>query len=254
MKIFICTDAEGISCLGKKELITENTMQMRTRLMADVNAAIRGAFDGGADMVEVIDGHSGGKNFLPGELDERAVQITAGDLDHLDADAVFMVGTHAMSGTANAFYDHTQCSVTWHDYFLNGRRGGEMLQLAAWAGAYGVPLVMVSGDLAACAEARAFFGGIRTACVKYGIDHDNAECLPAQEAEQLIYQAAKDAVGIIPKIRPYRINLPAEIVVEFNRTDQCTAILRGKPELEQLDGRTLRKVSPVVKEYLDVLL
>ena len=52
MKIFICTDAEGISCLDKKELISEDTLLMRTRLMADVNAAIRGAFDGGADIAE----------------------------------------------------------------------------------------------------------------------------------------------------------------------------------------------------------
>ncbi|MBQ8612337.1 MAG: M55 family metallopeptidase [Oscillospiraceae bacterium] len=254
MKIFICTDAEGISCLDKKELITENTVEMRTRLMADVNAAIRGAFDGGADAVEVVDGHGGGNNFLPGELDLRAVQLPGSALTKLDADAVFMVGTHAMSGTPNAFYDHTQSSETWHDYYLNGRRGGEMLQMAAWAGAYGVPLVMVSGDHAACAEAREFFGNIRTACVKYGIDHCNAECLPAEEAERLIYQAARDAIALIPKIRPCRINLPAEIVVEFNRTDHCSAVLAANPGLEQLDGRTLRRVSRTVTAYTDVLL
>lgn len=254
MKIFICTDAEGISCLDKKELISEDTLLMRTRLMADVNAAIRGAFDGGADEVTVIDGHGSGKNFLPGELDPRAVQIFSPDLTELDANAVFMVGTHAMAGTSNAFYDHTQCSLTWHDYYLNGRRGGEMLQMAAWAGAYGAPVVMVSGDLAACAEARAFFGNIRTACVKYGIDHQTAECLPAEEAERRIYQAAKEAVGIADAVRPYRIQLPAEIRVEFNRTDYCTAVLTARPELEQLDGRTLRKVIPAVRRYTDVLL
>ena len=254
MKIFICTDAEGVSCLDKKELINGFTMQMRSRLMADVNAAIRGAFDGGADEVVVIDGHSGGKNFLPGELDVRAVQITGDALTQLDADAVFMIGTHAMSGTANAFYDHTQCSETWHDYFLNGRRGGEMLQMGAWAGVYGVPVVMVSGDLAACAEAREFFGNIRTACVKYGIDHHSAECLPAEKAEQLIYQAAKEAIGIVPQIRPYRVNLPAEIVVEFNRTDHCSDVLKAVPSLEQLDGRTVRKVSKEIRAYVDVLL
>ncbi len=254
MKIFICTDAEGVSCLDKKDLIDRSTMQMRTRLMADVNAAVRGAFDGGADEVAVIDGHSGGKNFLPGMLDARAVQVGAEALTTLDADAVFMVGTHAMSGAATAFYDHTQCSVTWHDYYLNGRRGGEMLQMAAWAGAYGAPVVMVSGDFAACAEAREFFGPIRTACVKYGIDHENAACLPAQEAELLIYQAAKEAVGIASTIRPYRVSLPAEVVVEFNRTDHCTAVLKARPELEQLDGRTLRKVSAAIKAYTDVLL
>ena len=254
MRIFICTDAEGISCLDKKSLITENTAQMRTRLMADVNAAVCGAFEGGADEVFVEDGHGSGKNFLPGVLDARAVQIPASGLEWPGADAVFMVGTHAMAGTANAFYDHTQSSVSWHNYSLNGRRGGEMLQMAAWAGAYGAPVVMVSGDFAACAEARAFFGNIRTACVKYGIDHENAECLPAEEAERLIRQAAKEAVGIAAKIRPYRISLPAEIVVEFNRTDYCAAMLAARPELEQLDGRTLRKISHTVKNYADVLL
>jgi D-amino peptidase len=34
------------------------------RLMLDVNAAVEGAFEGGASDVYVVDGHGGGKNFI----------------------------------------------------------------------------------------------------------------------------------------------------------------------------------------------
>ena len=94
MKIYISVDLEGISGVSSPEYVLRDGFFYPTAqrlLTADVNAAVRGAFDGGADEVVVIDGHSGGKNFLPGELDVRAVQITGDALTQLDADAVFMI-------------------------------------------------------------------------------------------------------------------------------------------------------------------
>ena len=49
MKIFIMTDLEGISGISRKEQVDNSERYALERLMADVNAAIRGAFDGGAD-------------------------------------------------------------------------------------------------------------------------------------------------------------------------------------------------------------
>ena len=253
MKIYIETDMEGISGISDKSMIERNDRYAVERLMSDVNAAVRGAFDGGADEVIVEDGHGGGKNFIEGALDPRAVQVWHEPV--YDCDACFMIGVHAKSGTEHAFYDHTQSSVTWHDYYINGRACGEMAQLAAFAGAFGIPIVMVSGDFAACAEAREFFGNIKTACVKYGIGHTKAECLPDGEAEKLIYEAARSAVGIIKSVRPFRFVLPAEIKVEFNRTDYCDAYMeRGRTDVERLDGRTVRRIQQKIEKYADVLM
>ena len=253
MKIYIETDMEGISGISDKSMIERNDRYALERLMTDTNAAIRGAFDGGADEVIVEDGHGGGNNFIKEMLDARAVQVTHEPV--YDCDACFMVGVHAKSGTEHAFYDHTQSSVSWHDYYINGRACGEMAQLGAFAGAFGIPIVMVSGDFAACAEAREFFGNIKTACVKYGIGHVKAECIPDDEAERLIYEAARSAVSIIKDVQPFRVVLPAEIKVEFNRTDYCDAYMeRGRKDIERLDGRTVRRIQHTIEKYSDILM
>lgn len=260
MKIFIMTDLEGISGISRIEQVSDTADEgykySLERLMSDVNAAIRGAYDGGADEVFVEDGHGGGDNFIAGALDSRAVQsqnMGRGCGDLTKCDAVFMIGAHAMSGTLNAFLDHTQSSVSWHDYYINGHRCGEMGQTAAFAGAFGIPVVMVSGDFAACAEARQFFGNIKTAAVKFANGRNNAECINNQTAEQLIYNAAREAVGIIGEIKPFRVLLPAEIKLELNRADYCDWAARADG-VERLDARTVRKIVDKIEVFRDILL
>jgi len=255
MKIYIMTDLEGISGVSRKEQVDNSDPYALRRLMADVNAAVRGAFDGGADEVFVEDGHGGGKNFIREMLDPRAVQtgVDGRMVDMNVIDAMYIVGTHAMSGTQQAFLDHTQSSLTWHDYLVNGRRCGEIAQEALFAGAYGAPVVMVSGDFAACAEAREFLGNIKTAVVKYAECRNEAECIPDDEAEELIYRAARDAVGIIGKIKPYRVTMPAEIKVVYNRADYCDDAARYS-NAERLDARTLRRLTHRIETYHDIFI
>ena len=64
MKILLMTDLEGISGVNTIEKVSdEGTPGHRfalERLMLDVNAAVDGAFRGGATDVYVKDGHGGG--------------------------------------------------------------------------------------------------------------------------------------------------------------------------------------------------
>jgi len=258
MKVFILTDMEGISGISKFEQMSNRLQTDRDpwaleRLMVDVNAAVRGAFDGGATEVYVLDGHGGGENFIKELLDKRAIQTKDVVVGVKDADAVFLVGAHAMAGTENAFLEHTQSSVAWHNYYINGRPCGEIGQDAVIAGAYNAPVVMVSGDVAACAEARALLGNICTAVVKYAEGRNNAECLPDEEAEQLIYETARKAMGLVGKAKPYKVRLPMELILEFNRTDYCDAAAKAGTA-ERLDGRTLRRYVDKVETFWDLMV
>jgi D-amino peptidase len=147
-----------------------------------------------------------------------------------------------MSGTQNGFLDHTQSSQTWHDYFVNGRKTGELGQWAIVAGNWGVPMLMVSGDEAACAEARNFFNPVETAVVKRAQGRNRAELVELKEARDRIRDAARRAVGLVGKGRPLIPIKPMEIVLEFNRADYCDAV-GARPGLERLDARTIRKVT-----------
>lgn len=247
IRIYIHTDLEGIAGIDSMDMIERQGKQYRQcceLLMADLNAAIEGAFEGGATQVTVLDSHGGGNNFVLELLDRRAQNDTRpnkkwwGILDQ-SYQGTFFIGAHAMSGTQNAFLDHTQSSVAWHDYSINGRRMGELAQWAIVAGNWGVPMLMVSGDEAACAEARNFFSPVETAIVKRGLGRNRAELVDIKEARQRIREAARRAVGLIGKARPLVPLKPMNIVLEYNRADYCD-VTAAKPGFERLDPRTVR--------------
>lgn len=250
MKIYIHTDLEGITGIDTFEMIQRDGERYREcceHLMRDLNAAIDGCFAGGADHVTVLDSHGGGNNFILEMLDPRAENDTKpnkkwwGILDE-SYDGTLFIGAHAMAGTMNAFLDHTQSSLTWHDYIVNGRRMGELAQWAMVAGHFNVPMLMVSGDEAACVEARQFFYPVEVAIVKRGIGRNRAELVDPDEARARIREAARKAMALVGQAKPFKPTLPMEIILEYNRADYCDAVAHH-PGVERLDARTIRKVA-----------
>ena len=257
-RIYIMTDMEGISGVREPFQCDPKHPEWQTArrlLVGDVNSAISGAFEGGADEVLVSDGHDGGFNFLLEEMDPRATyERPNGARDYLPGldetfSGVFQVGAHAMAGTLGGFLDHTQSSVRWFEYRINGRRCGEIGQVGAGAGCYGVPVLLVTGDRAACEEARAFFGEIETVAVKEAISRNRARCLHPQRARELIRQAAKRAVGLVGNIEPWRLEPPIEVTLTYTRQDYADQVARN-PGVERLDARTVRKL---VQQGIDLL-
>jgi len=249
MKIYIHTDLEGVSGIDNIEMMSrdhERHMEARENLMADLNAAVDGAFAGGADHVTVLDSHGGGGSFILDMLDDRAENDTKpnkkwwGILDE-SYDATFFIGAHAMAGTINGFLDHTQSSTSWYNYYVNGRRMGELGQWAMVAGAFGVPMAMVSGDEAACVEARQFFHPVETAIVKTGVGRNRAVLVDLDKARACIREAARRSISIVKDARPFVPSKPMEIILEYTRSDYCdSAVARGA---ERIDARTVRKVT-----------
>lgn len=260
MHIHIITDLEGISGIGNIDQINQESENYRytlERLMSDVNAAINGAFLGGADSVSVTDGHMRGKNFIDELLDKRALKINLIDFYnrgmHKTTDAFMFVGTHAMPGTLNGFLDHCQSSTSWYNYYINGMRCGEMAQGGAFCGAYGIPVVMASGDEAACEEAKNLFGDIAVAPVKKGIGRNKASLYDLDESVKRIENAAKKGVGLVGRIKPLTFTKPLEIKVEFMRSDYCDNAAE-RPGVTRVDARCVFKNIPQITDYMSILI
>jgi len=258
MKIYILTDMEGISGIWCPEQVQKGQPeyeQGRRLLCQDVNAAIAGAFEGGATEVVVLDGHGGAPHFLLEMMDPRATYETV--KNHLEVmpslDETFgglmQVGCHAMAGTLNGFLDHTQSSREWFNLSINGRRFGEIGQAGAYAGAFGVPVILVTGDKAACEEAREFFGGIELVAVKEGLGRNKARCIAPEKAHQMIREAARRAVQrrLAGEFKPFMLEPPIEMRLELYRSDYADA-MAARPGVERLDARTVRKVISSAKE------
>jgi D-amino peptidase len=254
MKVYIVTDMEGISGIWRQEMVqpseAEHYTVGRRLLMGDINAAVRGAFEGGATHVVVNDGHGGAPHILLEEMDERAEYLRPASgcpLAGLDEsfDAVFHIGGHAMAGTRNAFLDHTQSSASWYNYYLNGKKYGEIGQTAIIAGHFGVPLVLVSGDQAACDEARELLGDgqVVTVAVKSALGRQWARCLHPRRAQKMIEEGAKQALQLVGKVQPYRIETPIRVRLEFYRSDMADPY-ENHPRVERVGAREIEVTVP----------
>ena len=250
MKVYMMTDMEGISGINLPEMTGPDNPQYaygRWCLTSDVNAAVAGAFDGGATEVIVNDGHGGSPHIIMEEADPRAeYEKPAGGarwLPSLDqsCDCMFLVGAHARAGTLNAFLDHTQSSLTWFSYEINGIPHGEMGQQAVWGGAFGVPLVLVTGDVAACEEARAEFSVPETVAVKQAIGRQCARCIHPRETAKSIREAAARAVQAAADTPPYVIEPPMTVRCTFTRADHADGVA-SHAGVTRIDARTVEKV------------
>lgn len=205
MKIYISADMEGISGINSPEYVRVGDGRLyaegRRLLTGDINAAVAGAFEGGADEVIVADMHGGSNNVIAQDVDERALLLVGAPcvprFAFLDGqvDGMILLGYHAMNGTPMATLEHTMSSAAWHRFAVNGRAWGELGIDATLAAEAGVPVVMVSGDDKLCAEARAFLGGqVETACVKQGLGRQQALCLSVARGQRLVRERARSAV------------------------------------------------------------
>lgn len=257
-KIYIHTDHEGVSGVNRGEMILKDDKDYRfsvERLMADVNAAVDGAFLGGADHVTVMDGHGGGGNFDLSLLDPRAEFDARPDKSwHGKIDesywGSFMVGMHAMAGTLNGFLDHTRNSRTIYNYYINGRKMGEIGQWGVVCAHFGVPVIMVCGDESGVNEAAQFYAGCETAAVKRGVSRGVATLAGYEDALDKIRAAAKRAVEKPERAKPLKPILPMEIKIEYYRCDFCEDYLAANEKYERVDARTLRMISDC---YLNII-
>jgi D-amino peptidase len=212
-KIYISVDMEGISGVNSdnQTSATGNEYGRARRLMVeDANAAIRGAFEGGATEVVVNDSHGSQRNILPEDLDPRARLISHsfkrhGMMEGLDStfDAVLFVGYHAKAGSPRGVFAHTGSGVV-RDLEVNGLsvgEGGMNALLARW---YGVPVLLVTGDDVAVEEQKATAPNVRGVVVKRAINTRAVELRPLAESRHEIQQAAKDVVAASRKGRPDR--------------------------------------------------
>jgi len=167
MKIFIITDLEGVSGVYKFEQ-TRDRQSLCYReaveyMMGDIAAVVRGLREAGAKEIIVLDGHGGGNNFIPHLMAPGARYLTGASPCskwgfNKSCDGLVMLGFHAMCGTEDGVLNHTQSSKSESRYWYNGVESGELAQEALYAGYFGVPPIMVTGDVVTCREAHAFFG------------------------------------------------------------------------------------------------
>ena len=253
-RIFIMSDMEGVAGITKWEQCEGGHKmydEARKLYTEEINAAVRGAFDGGATEVVVMDCHGAGKGWtfnslIHEDLDPRCEYVVQRHwteyIDFLEegCDGALFVAMHARAGTENGVLCHTVSGTQWHTLKFNGVEVGETGINAALCGQYGTPVWLVTGDEQTCAEARDLLGrNLKTVAVKKGIGRFSARHVPPARAREMIQQAAAEAVANPPKVKPYDPGKPYEIEVHLHDPNH-TEVYRWLPDVEITGPRTIK--------------
>ena len=204
MKVFVSVDLEGITgTADAREMSPGDDYEAARRWMTrEANAAIAGAFDGGATDVVVCDSHSRARNLLLDDLDPRATLIRGRHkprrmVEGLDEtyDAALLIGFHARAGAGPGVLNHTWVGRELQALRIDGEPAGEIALIARICAHHGVPITLVTGDDVACSEARALLGEVETVAVKRSIDRYAVETEHPSVSAPRIEGAAKRAVA-----------------------------------------------------------
>jgi D-amino peptidase len=256
MKILIAADMEGITGVTRWEETDPahpDYARFRKIMTDEVNQAIMGAAEGGADEIMVADGHDSGTNILIEDLDKR-VKLNSGNASHFammqgidkETQGVIFIGYHARAGSMEAVLAHTWSSGRISEVRLNDVIVGEYGLNAALAGHFGVPVIMVSGDQTTCSQVEDLLGPMETVVVKRSSGYFSAECLPPSVTLPLIRVAASHAVRrqILEKTRkPYLIKTPVTVAVEFLQPQSADRVER-LPYIKRLSSRQVMFTLP----------
>lgn len=229
MRVYISADMEGVSgVVHADQTDPKNDQYARAcdLMVGDVNATVEGALAAGATYVLVNDSHWNMRNLRIEQLHPAAELISGSPkpfsmVQGLDRsfDAAFFVGYHAMSGSTPATIDHTYTEDSIYRVTINGRVVGELGINALFAGYYGVPVVLVSGDQTLAAEARALLGTVTTVEVKEAYSRSAARCLPLEESRRRLREGAREALA--RRGQPLRPDSPTTLLVEFMKSSQA---------------------------------
>lgn len=258
MKVFLSVDMEGITgVVSELETNPERGGEAyeanRHRMTREANAAIEGCLAAGAQEIVVADSHWNFDNLIPEELHEAATLLRGRprsfsmlqDLDGSFAAAMF-VGFHTMAGTPRAIRDHTFTdrigSVEVH-----GREVGETGINAFLAGFYEVPVVLVTGDAAVCAEARTLLPWVRTAQVKEAVSAGAARHLHPKRAADLIRSEAEKGLRNVDQASLLQAETPVGMAVDFRGTPHAD-LASMVPGVQRVGGTRIEFTAPDFRE------
>ncbi len=262
MKVLISVDIEGVAGVTHVEQVRRGNPEYeraRAWMTAEADAAIRGAFEGGASDVLVNDSHGDFRNLLLDRLDERA-QLVTGKPRYLGmmagaeqgCDAVLLVGYHSGAGT-RGILAHTINSFAFRRVSVNGMELNEAGLYGALAGELGVPVALMTGDDVFIAETQARFPHAVTVQTKHAQGHSSCISLSPAQACSRIRKAAAQALTQVKSMRPYQIPGPDFHCELATQTTGQADLFCQLPMLTRLDATTLSFDAGSVSDAVRIL-
>jgi D-amino peptidase len=259
MKVYISVDMEGIGGISHSDPTQRDDAGYPgavALMVGEANAAIEGAFAGGATEVLVNDSHGGMFNLTPEDLDPRAVllqgqkpwSMVAGAGPDRGFEVALFVGYHTRAGHPTGTIAHTYSGAPTLTT-LQGRPVGESAINALPLGAWGVPVGLVCGDDQLALESEAWFPWAERVVVKSAISRRAAASVHPSMARDRVRAGAERAVrrAAAGELRAFVVDPPIRLEAEYANAGQAdfAALVPGA---ERYGDRGVRVVTddPVI--------
>ena len=223
-KVVIMSDMEGVDGVFNfaeqcNPLKSARWQESQKLLTGEVNAAVDGLIAGGAMEVIVWDGHDGGQSLSTADIHPKARLLIGSPIPPVrefdsSFSAIVFIGQHAMAGAKGSVLPHS-FFFNIQNLWVNQRLVGEIGIRAMVAGEMGVPAIMLAGDTAACTEIRDLVPNAECAEVKSGVSSTAGYTLAHPAACELIRTKAERAMKRLAEFKPYQVEGPVEVKVEF---------------------------------------
>ena len=242
--VFIITDAEGVAGICRQEQTDAADPELKQLLTGEVNAAVDGLLEAGADEVIVWDGHDGSRTLSASTIHPGAKLLIGGTGPTMTFErkytALAFIGQHSLAGVRNGIMAHSYSSLGIQNMRLNGKPAGEIAMNSAVAGWFGTPVILLTGDDAAVREQRQIAPGAEGVSVKEGLGRNTCITLSAAASRMAIRQGARRALENIGKAKPYRIEGPVTIEIEYTTRNSLPPAAALQPGATVVDDRTIR--------------
>jgi D-amino peptidase len=241
VKVYLSVDMEGIGGISHPDPTARGDLGYPAAvelMVGEANAAIEGAYGGGADEVVVNDSHGSMFNLTPLALDRRAVVIQGqkpwsmveGAGPGRGFDVALFVGYHTRAGHPTGTIAHTYSSAPVASR-LNGRLVGESGINAAVLGAWGIPVGLVTGDEMLAEEIAEWLPWAERVVVKGTVSRKAAASVHPLVARERVRAGAERAVrrALAGELRPFDAGSPVTIEVEYRNAGEAdhAAIVPG---------------------------
>jgi D-amino peptidase len=259
LKVYISVDLEGIAGVVTTDQLGPTGFEYgraREFMTGEALAAIAGARDAGATQIVVSDSHGNGESLLIDKFPPDVTIIRSWPrplmmMQGIDStfDAAVFIGYHASTTNPAGVRAHTISSAHLASVELNGVSMPESGINAAIAGYFGVPIVAISGDNVAVAEAQALIGSMEGAVVKQAISFHSAATMTPEAAQLLVRQKVKAGVQRRASLHPYVVRSPVRLDVTFKNYTPAEMlsflpiVQRTSSHAIRFEGRDILQVS-----------
>jgi D-amino peptidase len=233
MKVYISVDMEGIGGVSHSDPTQRGDAGYPAAvalMVGEANAAIEGAFAGGATEVLVNDSHGGMFNLTPEDIDPRAVllqgqkpwSMVAGAGPDQGFEVALFVGYHTRAGHPTGTIAHTYSGAPTLTT-LQGRPVGEAGINALPLGAWGVPVGLVCGDDQLALETEAWFPWAERVVVKSAVSRRAAASVHPSVARDRVRAGAERAVrrAAAGELRAFVVDAPITLEAEYANAGQA---------------------------------